>query len=120
MFFMIGCFPSKTLLRSCMLMNPATGRIESAEIWQTGQKLVLFFLPVWTFSRQFLVLFKDSQDVGELLGLDPSRIMDAGREELQQHLQMIQTHPQTVTCSHCGSILENHFSYCPHCGHPVE
>lgn len=119
MFFMIGLYPKEKILKTLFLNCPLSGRLEQADIIMQGNQLVLFFLPIFTFSKQFFVRFP-SGSIYKITGMDQQQILDASREELENHLELFHQQPRQNICPYCGSILQEDFVYCPHCGRPLK
>ncbi|MCF0261093.1 MAG: zinc-ribbon domain-containing protein [Erysipelotrichaceae bacterium] len=114
MFFMIAVLPFSRLLTEVFLMCPADQQIQKADIKETGSRLILFFLPVFTFGRQFEVHFANGCS-GRIEGMTAREILSAGRSELESHLVMHASKAPSV-CPACGYPLQDGFEFCPKCG----
>ncbi|MCF0258550.1 MAG: zinc-ribbon domain-containing protein [Erysipelotrichaceae bacterium] len=117
MFFMMAVLPFSKVLTEVFLQCPADQRLQKAEITETGSRLILFFLPVFTFSKQYEVRFENGSS-GRIEGMNRHEILAADREQLQSHLVM-NRFAQPSVCPLCGYPLQSGFEFCPKCGRPL-
>ncbi|MCF0245972.1 MAG: zinc ribbon domain-containing protein [Ileibacterium sp.] len=118
MFFMIAVLPFAKSLTRVFLTFPPDGSLQEAEIAETGSRLILFFIPVFTFQKQYEVRFSNGCS-GQIEGLSKSEILQANRQLLEEHLVIRQTGFPVSNCPHCGYPLDQDFEYCPKCGTPL-
>ena len=120
MFFMIGITNGSKDLSYTQLTNcPSCGRYSSMQVFVTYNQLVLFFIPLFKFGKQYFVRMKCC---GSVYSLDAAigKQIEAGEVPsiFPEHMSyMYSGSDNTISyCSGCGRQLEPSFSFCPYCG----
>ncbi|MBQ6148275.1 MAG: zinc ribbon domain-containing protein [Oscillospiraceae bacterium] len=120
MFFMIGITDgSKDLSYSQLTNCPSCGRYSSMQVFVTYNQLILFFIPLLKFGKQYYVKMKCC---GAVYALDSEigKQIEAGAAPtiLSEHLSYMYSGSDSAAsyCSSCGRQLDPSFSFCPYCG----
>ena len=93
--------------------NCASASIDQVEI---GDRLALFFVPVWSFNSKEAVYCKKCRFIsspGEYENWLVRRTLD---ESAQLGHADANPTPTTKTCSGCGAALQDDWGFCPKCG----
>lgn len=97
------------------------GRFGRYEVFQTGNRFRLFFIPIVTFGKQYFVRMTCC---GTVYRLQPEvgKAIARGRsvQIREQDLELARSgRPAPGHCSNCGHAYEIGANYCPKCGEPL-
>lgn len=116
MFFMIGITDGrKNYEYARMVVCNACGAYGRYRVFMTYTSLLLFFIPVLKWNRQYFV---ESSCCGSLFRLDPEigqRIARGEDVEIRPE-QLTPVHGRTSKKCACGYVTTEDFEFCPKCG----
>lgn len=98
------------------------GRFGRYEVLQTGSRFRLFFLPIFTFGKQYWVrmtccgtVYRLNPEVGKAIARGESVQIREGDLELARTGRTAPGH-----CPNCGQAYEMGANFCPNCGEPLQ
>lgn len=105
MFFMIGMWPGRKDL----------GIVDGYNVYMVYDALVIFFIPVWKFDRQYY-----AEKNGRTYSIDEEtgkKIEHGEAVNMYWHVNEQQSAPRRKMCPVCGYTSDDtDFEFCPHCG----
>lgn len=97
------------------------GRFGRYEVYLMGNRFRLFFIPVFTFGRKYMVR-TTCCDTWYLLHPEKGKAIAKGESVkiTAEDLELYRAGaPIAATCPHCGLPYDVGSNYCPHCGEPL-
>ncbi len=116
MFFIVSASPKvKDIGDGQMMICPSCGRFSRMTPYVEKQEIRLFFLPIARFRPKY---FARASCCHEHFILDPEvgRSLERGELITMDESDLEAQGTNTITCAHCGGIVEEHHRFCPHCG----
>ena len=107
MFFFFAITTRQKELESRWIQCPSCQKKEYAHVFMTYSVLILFFIPIFTWNKQYYVRMDSCQN-----------LYQSNAEFTELHL--IQKGSRTTICPFCLETLDADYAYCPHCGNKLE
>lgn len=122
MFLLIDIHPFQKQLDHTQPMTcPQCGRFGRYEVYVTGSRFRLFFIPLFTFGKQYVVRttccdkwFKLDPEKGKAIEKNQPVPIDAADLEWESS-----NHSVSPRCPRCGQPYEEGVNYCSNCGEPL-
>lgn len=116
MFFIIGVSDKSTRLEYDQLrICDQCGKYGRDELYMTYRELRLFFVPVFKWSRSYM-LRRSCCQTAYYLDEDVGRDIEEGRPGSIRKEDLRKVHTSVRTCPNCSNTVSPSFDYCPYCG----
>jgi len=119
MFFFFSYGPKqKNLGIVKSILCDVCGQFGKYEVFVIYNEFSLFFIPVYRSARKYLVRMTCCQTVFELDGEVGRKIERDERVAVKEEdLTLVKRGKGVTKCPSCQSDVEDHFLFCPTCGH---
>lgn len=86
---------------------------ESFSLIELSRSFDLFFIPVFKYSKEYIIVCNKCRSVYKLKNESLPKILESKKVDYGDIEKIIL---ETNTCPHCGTSIAGEFLYCPKCG----
>lgn len=98
------------------------GRFGRYEVYEVGNQFRLFFIPIFTFGKKY-VIRTTCCDMWYILSTEKGKAISRGEKVNIKESDLEISRVGTTTtdyCPECGHPYDRGANFCPHCGQPLK